>query len=76
MLAIYGLNRFRNKLIAAGRYTDAVDEPLKVVYAKPRKHGMRGGKHKTERYITDERTEPKYELAGDYRMIAGEEEPE
>lgn len=27
-LIIEGLNRFRNKLIAAGRYTDAVDEML------------------------------------------------
>ena len=27
-LIIEGLNRFRNKLIAAGRYTDAVDEIL------------------------------------------------
>ena len=25
-LALNGLNRFRNKLLAAGRYTDAVDE--------------------------------------------------
>ena len=33
-----GLNRFRNKLIAAGRYTDAVDEILiKVAKAKPQK---------------------------------------
>ena len=32
------LNRFRNKLIAAGRYTDAVDEMLiKVAKAKPQK---------------------------------------
>ena len=35
---IESLNRFRNKLIAAGRYTDAVDEMLiKVAKAKPRK---------------------------------------
>ena len=35
-LIIEGLNRFRNKLIAAGRYTDAVDEILiKVAKAKP-----------------------------------------
>ena len=40
---IEGLNRFRNKLIAAGRYTDAVDEMLvKVVKAKPRKYGLWG----------------------------------
>lgn len=33
-----GLNWFRNKLIAAGRYTDAVDEVLlKVAKAKPQK---------------------------------------
>ena len=36
---------------------------------------MRGERHKTERCITDERTGLKYELAGDYRMIAGEEKP-
>ena len=37
-LIIEGLNRFRTKLIAAGRYTDAVDEILiKVAKAKPQK---------------------------------------
>ena len=37
-LIIEGLNRFRNKLIAAGRDTDAVDEILiKVAKAKPQK---------------------------------------
>ena len=37
-LIIEGLNRFRDKLIAAGRYTDAVDEILiKVAKAKPQK---------------------------------------
>ena len=37
-LIIEGLNRFRNRLIAAGRYTDAVDEILiKVAKAKPQK---------------------------------------
>ena len=42
-LIIKGLNRFRNKLIAAGRYTDAVDEILiKVAKAKPRKYRLRG----------------------------------
>ena len=42
-LIIEGLNRFRNKLIAAGRYTDAVDEMLiKVAKAKPRKFGLWG----------------------------------
>ena len=40
---IESLNRFRNKLIAAGRYTDAVDElMLKVVKARPQKHRMCG----------------------------------
>ena len=35
---IEALNRLRNKLIAAGRYTDAVDEILiKVAKAKPQK---------------------------------------
>lgn len=43
LLVIEGLNRFRNKLIAAGRYTDAVDEVLiKVAKAKPRKYRLRG----------------------------------
>ena len=42
-LALDGLNRFRNKLIAARRYTDAVDEVLiKVAKAKPRKYRLRG----------------------------------
>ena len=40
-LALNELNRFRNKLIAVGRYTDAVDELLlKVINARPRKHRM------------------------------------
>ena len=29
-----------------------------------------------EKYITDERTGLKYELVGDYYIIAGDEEPE
>ena len=42
-LIIEGLNRFRNKLIAAGRYTDAVDEILiKVTKAKPQKSMLWG----------------------------------
>ena len=42
-LIIEGLNRFRNKLIAAGRYTDAVDEMLvKVDKAKHRQYGLWG----------------------------------
>ena len=42
-LIIEGLNRFRNKLIAAGRYTEAVDEILiKGVKAKPQKSMLWG----------------------------------
>ena len=42
-LIIEGLNRFRNKLIAAERYTDAVDEILiKVAKAKPQKSMLWG----------------------------------
>ena len=42
-LIIEGLNRFRNKLIAAGRYTDAVDEILvEVAKAKPQKSMLWG----------------------------------
>ena len=42
-LIIEALNRLRNKLIAAGWYTDAVDEMLiKVAKAKPRKFGLWG----------------------------------
>ena len=45
-LVIEGLNRFRNKLIAAGWYTDAVDEVLiKVAKAKRRKSGLWGWRH-------------------------------
>ena len=45
-LIIEGLNRFRNKLIAAGRYTDAVDEILiKVAKAKPQKSMLWGWRH-------------------------------
>lgn len=40
---IEALNRLRNKLIAAGRYTDTVDEMLiKVAKVKPRKFGLWG----------------------------------
>ena len=40
---IEALNRLRNKLIVAGRYTDTVDEMLiKVAKAKPRKFGLWG----------------------------------
>ena len=42
-LIIEGLNRFRNKLIAAGRYTEAVNEILiKVATAKPQKSMLWG----------------------------------
>ena len=42
-LIIEGLNRFRNKLIAAGWYTEAVDEILiKVAEAKPQKSMLWG----------------------------------
>ena len=44
-LIIEGLNRFRNELIAAGRYTDAVDEIeilIKVAKAKPQKSMLWG----------------------------------
>ncbi len=45
-LIIEGLNRFRNKLIAAGLYPDAVDEVLiKVAKAKPQKLGLQGWRH-------------------------------
>ena len=45
-LIIEGLNRFRNKLIAVGRYTDAVDEILiKVAKAKPQKSMLWGWRH-------------------------------
>ena len=42
-LIIEGLNRVRNKLIAAGRYTEAVDEILiKVAKVKPQKSMLWG----------------------------------
>ena len=42
-LIIEGLNRFRNKLIAAGRYTEAVDEILiKVAKVKLQKSMLWG----------------------------------
>ena len=45
-LIIEGLNRFRNKLIAAGRYTEAVDEILiEVAKAKPQKSMLWGWRH-------------------------------
>ncbi len=45
-LIIEELNRFRNKLIAAGLYPDAVDEVLiKVAKAKSQKLGLRRWRH-------------------------------
>lgn len=47
-LIIEGLNRFRNELIAVGRYTDAVDEIeilIKVAKAKPQKSMLWGWRH-------------------------------
>ena len=47
-LIIEALNRLRNKLIAAGRYTDAVDEIeilIKVAKAKPQKSMLWGWRH-------------------------------
>lgn len=47
-LIIEGLNRFRNELIAAGQYTDAVDEIeilIKVAKAKPQKSMLWGWRH-------------------------------
>ena len=72
-LIIEGLNRFRNKLIAAGRYTDAVDEIL-IKAAEVNVVGMEA--LMMEKYITDERTGLKYELVGDYYLIVGDDEPE
>ena len=72
-LIIEGLNRFRNKLIAAGRYTDAVDEIL-IKAAEVNVVGMEA--LMMEKYITDERTGLKYELVGDYYLIAVDDEPE
>ena len=72
-LIIEGLNRFRNKLIAAGRYTDAVDEIL-IKAAEVNVVGMEA--LMMEKYITDEHTGLKYELVGDYYLIVGDDEPE
>ena len=77
-LMIESLNNLRNRLISEGKYTDAVDEVL-----------IKGGKCQNqevqncraeglimEKYITDEHTGLKYELVGDYYLIAGDDEPE
>ena len=50
-LIIEGLNRFRNKLIAAGRYTDALDE-IEINAARAEKAAAAddaAGKSKAER---------------------------
>ena len=45
-LIIEALNRLPNKLIAAGWYTDAIDEILiKVAKAKPQKSMLWGWRH-------------------------------
>ena len=72
-LIIEGLNRFRNKLIAAGRYTEAVDEIL-IKAAEVNVVGMEA--LMMEKYITDERTGLKYELVGDYYLVVGDDAPE
>ena len=72
-LIIEGLNRVRNKLIAAGRYTEAVDEIL-IKAAEVNVVGMEA--LMMEKYITDERTGLKYELVGDYYLVVGDDEPE
>ena len=76
-LIIEGLSRFRNKLIAAGRYTDAVDEIFQSRQGKAAEVNVVGMEAlMMEKYITDERTGLKYELVGDYYLIAGEDESE
>ena len=75
-LIIEGLNRFRNKLIAAGRYTEAVDEILIKVGKAAEVNVVGMEALMMEKYITDERTGLKYELVGDYYLVAGDDEPE
>ena len=76
-LIIEGLNRFRNKLIAAGRYTDAVDEIFQSRQGKAAEVNVVGMEAlMMEKYITDERTGLKYELVGDYYLVVGDDEPE
>lgn len=79
-LIIEALNRLRNKLIASERYTDAVDEILIKNQSRQGKAaevnvvGMEA--LMMEKYITDGRTGLKYELVGEYYLIAGEDESE
>ena len=69
-LIIEGLNRFRNKLIAAGRYTDAVDEIFQSRQGKAAEVNVVGMEAlMMEKHITDERTGLKYELVGDYSCV-------
>ena len=75
-LIIEGLNRFRNKLIAVGRYTEAVDEILISRQGKAAEVTGLGWRSTMEKYITDERTGLKYELVGDYYLVVGDDEPE
>lgn len=76
-LIIEGLSRFRNKLIAAGRYTDAVDEIFQSRQGKAAEVNVVGMEAlMMEKYITDERTGLKYELVGDYYLVVGDDEPE
>ena len=43
---------------------------------KPEKQYKFKEEHKIKKFITDERTGLRYELVGDYYLIAGEDEPE
>lgn len=72
------LNKLRNRLISEKRYTDAVDEVLiKAANAKIKKiQNCRTESLIMKKYITVERTGLKYELVGDYYLIAGDDEPE
>lgn len=76
-LAMEGLNWFRNELIAAGRYTNAVDEVLlKIVKAKPQKReygvgGLENGKMHNRRAHRAE-----IRVVGDHYLIAGKNELE
>ena len=54
------------------------DAIIKFVYAKMLYNECKNKKYskEIEKYITDERTGLKYELVGEYYLIAGEDEPE
>ncbi len=69
------LNNLRDRLVSEGRYTDAVDEVLiKVANAKTKRFKITDEDLIMEKYITDEHTGLKYELVGDYYLIAGDDE--